>query len=162
MNESDEVLRWVHQKYWISWIIQKMHTIKKKSLKFMLPTVFGWIDEIMNDSDEVWRWVHQKYGMSRIIQALHLKKTTITFLLLAILYWIHETMNKGDEVWRWVNQKYWMSRILQKKISRIMHLSHCSQQCSIELEKQWMVGMQYEGECIKNMEWYEFYKKCIQ
>ena len=52
MNESDEVRRWVHWKYGMSQIIQKLHAIEKKTAPpLMSPMMFDWIEKIINDSD---------------------------------------------------------------------------------------------------------------
>ena len=52
MNKSDEVWRWVHPKYVMSWIIRKLHSIKTiTAITFLLPNIFVWINERINESD---------------------------------------------------------------------------------------------------------------
>ena len=69
MNENEEVWRWVHLKYGMSRIMQKLLSIgEKNALSLLLPTMFDWINKAKNESDEVWRLVKQKHGMSWIIQ----------------------------------------------------------------------------------------------
>ena len=72
MNASDELWRWVHQNYGMSWILNKLYSIEtEKYLTSLLPTMVSWIDKTMNDSDEVWIFVHQNHGTSQIIWTLY-------------------------------------------------------------------------------------------
>ena len=51
MNDIDEVWRWVHQKYGMSQIVQKLHSILKTDLILLLQMMFDWIYKTMNESD---------------------------------------------------------------------------------------------------------------
>ena len=73
MNQSDEVWRWVHQKYAMIQIVKNdIHLKLTTDLTLLLPMMLYWINETINHSDEVCGWLHQKYVMSWIIQKLHL------------------------------------------------------------------------------------------
>ena len=71
---SYEVWTWLHQKYGISRIMQKFHSMETKHCAFtlILPRSFDWIFKTMNDSDEVLLWVHIKYRMSQIVNKIYI------------------------------------------------------------------------------------------
>ena len=52
INDHDEVLLWVHQKYEMIWIVQKIYSTGKiDTLTLLLPMVFDYIGVTMNKSD---------------------------------------------------------------------------------------------------------------
>ena len=139
--------------------------LKTSALTLLLKTMFCGINETMNYSYEVWRWLHQKYVMIQIVQNYiwSRKKTALALLLPIMFDWIDNTMNESDEVWRYVHQRYVMSKIVLKLHSiKKLILTCCYQWCLVWFTKQWMIVMQYESECIKNMELFKSYKNGIR
>ena len=54
VNVSDVVWMWVHRKYGMSWIVQKIYSMGGKcALTSLLPTIVYWFDKNINVSDEV-------------------------------------------------------------------------------------------------------------
>ena len=130
--------------------------------------MFDWINKTMNESDEVWRWLHQKYVMVRIVWKLYSFETNKCIYLDVPG---NGKLNWQNNEWEWWSMNLSASKLWNesnhKKIvfsqGNKMHSPCCSQLCSIELTtKQWMGVMNYEGECIKTMEWVESYENCIK
>ena len=115
MNDSDEVLRWVHQKYGMSQIIRKFHPIEKCILpccyQLCLTELTKQLMRVMKyegDCTENMEWVELYENTS------DRKKTDLTLLLLMMFDLMDETMNDSDEMWRWVHYKYGMIRNVKK------------------------------------------------
>ena len=118
MNVSDEVWMWLHWKYGMIIIIQKLYQIKTDTCSYL---------DIINDvilnswNNGCKRW-HMNLSALEICNesncteiCLKLEQaTSLTLLFPTIFDWINKTMDVSDEVWRWVFQNYGMSQIVQK------------------------------------------------
>ena len=97
--------------------------------------------------------------MFQIGQKLHsiIFKTALILLLPTIFNWFGVTMNESDEAWRKLQQKYEMIKIGRQlySIKKQLVLSYYCWWSFIELLLKRMGVMNFEGECIDNIEIFE-------
>ena len=115
MNDSEEVWRWVHIIYVMSWIIKKLNSLKK--------LVFPWCFQEWLIESTKWLLIGMNYECECIKKcnklnhtkiAFYWGETALTLLLPRMFYLIDKLMNESDSVWIWSYQKYVMSWIIQK------------------------------------------------
>ena len=93
MNDSDEIRRWVHQKYGMSLILRRLYSVKKS-------TYLAVTDDIqLNQQNNEWEWWSMKVSISKIWNELNptkiafIRKTNaLTSLLPTMFDWKDETM----------------------------------------------------------------------
>ena len=106
MNKSGEIRRWVHHKYVMSQIIQKIYALKKNCSYLAVTEIF----RLNQRNDELYWWIMKVRASKIWNESNHTKnsfnkKTALTLLLPRMFNWIKEKTNGGDEVRRWVHQK---------------------------------------------------------
>ena len=146
---SDEVWMWVHQKYVMNGIIQKIHPISKKQM--LLPCYY---QQCSIESGKRWMRVMKYKGeyLKNMKWAKSYKiacncKNNCYWLAVADNVWLNQ---KKLWIWEWSmkvsTQKNGMSWIIQKfhSIKKLL-LPCCYQQCLVESTKWYMRVIQYEG-----------------
>ena len=116
-NVSDEVWMWVHQKYGIIGILQKLYSIETKKCSYIAFPDYG----ILNRQNNECNWCSMNVSAPKVWNESDRKIVWFDQNKQSLLphcsgWWLigSKKINLSDEVWMWVHQKYGTSWIVWK------------------------------------------------